>query len=238
MSNDAFRFNNAASAIEESARASAEEKQTGRIEAFSDGIFAIAATLLVLEVKIPADNITSGAALWSELGGNWSHYLAYLLGFFTILIMWMNHHMLFTYVRRSSHGLLIFNGLLLLVISFVPFPTALMAQYIDHLDTEMARVAMIVYSGVGIVIAIFYNLLWRHMSHNNRLINTTADPREVRAITRGYMFGPMFYLIGFLVAFVSAPASIIANLLLLVFFLLPGRVQGSLADKVARKTSG
>ena len=231
MSQDAFRFNDASPAAE----ANVTEKETGRIEAFSDGVFAIATTLLVLEVKVPEGDIKSGAELWSALAVQWPHYLAYVLGFISIVIMWMNHHMLFRYVRRSSHSLLIFNSLLLMAISFMPFPTALVAAHISPLDSEMARVAMIVYSGVGVLIAILYNFLWWSMSRNNRLINEEADPEEVRAVTQGYMLGPALYLVGFIMAFVSAPASIFVNFLLLAFFLLPGRTQGSLAANVTRK---
>src|SRR3954468_12640120 len=94
------------------------EKETGRIEAFSDGVFAIAATLLVLEITVPlqasGDPLKTVGELWEQLTHQWPHYLAYFMGFSTIVIMWINHHNLFRLIRRSTHGLLLWNSLLLL----------------------------------------------------------------------------------------------------------------------------
>ncbi|MEO8286645.1 MAG: TMEM175 family protein [Chloroflexota bacterium] len=204
------------------------ERETGRIEAFSDGVFAIATTLLVLEIKVPQD-VHNASELWGALLHQWPSYVAYLMGFSTIAIMWMNHHMLFRYIRRTSHWLLVLNSLLLLTISFLPFPTAMVAEYIKDTENGMAGVAMMVYSGTSVLIALFYNFLWWHMSHNNRLINKTADPAEVKALTRSYAFGPVVYMVALLLAIVSAQASLVLILLLALFFLLPGKVQGSLA---------
>jgi uncharacterized membrane protein len=94
-----------------------EEKETGRIEAFSDGVFAIAVTLPVLELRVPelAEEATNGE-LWSALLDHWPSYLAYLVSFATILIVWVNHHRLFTIIRRSDSRFLFLNGALLLAI--------------------------------------------------------------------------------------------------------------------------
>jgi uncharacterized membrane protein len=236
MSDDGFQFNDSEAIVEEIA----EEKETGRIEAFSDGVFAIAATLLILEIHVPTtqngDPWADATRLLDELGKQWPHYLAYFMGFSTIVIMWINHHSLFRLVRRSSHGLLLWNSLLLLVISVVPFPTALVADYLPSFGTT-AQVALAVYSGWGMVIALAYNGLWWHMSGGNRLINRKADPREVRAVTQSYFFGPILYLAGLLAALVFAPASLAVNLFLVIFFALPSRVQGSLAATVKRQGS-
>jgi uncharacterized membrane protein len=234
MADDGFQFNDSQGTVEEIE----EEKETGRIEAFSDGVFAIAATLLILEIHVPASPnggpLSDAKTLLDDLGAQWPHYLAYFMGFSTIVIMWINHHNLFRLVRRSSHGLLIWNSLLLLVISVVPFPTALVADYLPSFDAT-AQVALAVYSGWGIVIALAYNGLWWHMSSGNRLINRKADPREVRAVTQAYFFGPILYLAALLAALVSAQASVAINLFLVIFFSLPSRVQGTLAATVRRE---
>jgi len=236
MQNDETRFATTSAPIEQAE----EEKETGRIEAFSDGVFAIAATLLVLEIHVPlaanGDALSTVTELWNDLLHQWPHYLAYFMGFSTIVIMWINHHNLFRLIRRSTHGLLLWNSLLLLVISLVPFPTALLADYLSPLETDKARLVLLIYSGWGLVIALCYNFLWWYMSSNNRLINRTADPREVRAVTQSYFFGPILYLTALLAALVDAHVSLAVNLLLVTFFALPPRVAGSLAATVKRKT--
>lgn len=231
MTASEFGFNEAEAVVE-----AAEEKETGRIEAFSDGVFAIAVTLLVLEIRPPeGESITDGTKLWAALGHEWPHYLAFVLGFGFVAIMWMNHHMLFSYIRRSSHGLLLLNSLLLMMISFFPFPVALVAAHIGEPDSEMARVSMMVFSGVGILTALCFGFLWRHMSTNNRLINRRADSKEVQAVTQSYFFGPVLYTICLILAFFNAPASLVLHILIGIFFALPGKVQGSLAGKAKRK---
>jgi uncharacterized membrane protein len=216
----------------------AEEKETGRIEAFSDGVFAIATTLLVLNIQVPAlpngDPLADAGALLNALFHQWPRYLAYFLGFSTIVIMWINHHGLFRLVRRSSHGLLVLNSLLLLVISIVPFPTALVAEYMSPLDSDRARLTLGIYSAWGIIIALCYNALWWYMSAQNRLINRSADPIDVRSVTLSFFFGPLFYVAALVAAIWSAPISLAINLLIALFFALPSRVQGSLAATVKR----
>lgn len=236
MQNEEFGFNANPAVVEQAE----EEKETGRIEAFSDGVFAIAATLLVLEIRVPLDGsgdaLNTVTDLWNQLLHQWPHYLAYFLGFSTIVIMWINHHGLFRLIRRSMHGLLLWNSLLLLVISVVPFPTALVADYLSPLETDQARLVLVIYSGWGFVIALCYNFLWWYMSSNNRLISRNTDPRDVRAVTQAFFFGPILYLLGLFAAVFDAHVSLVINLGLVLFFALPPRLQGSLAGTVKRKT--
>ncbi len=197
----------------------AEARETARIEAFSDGVFAIAATLLVLDLKVPHD-AAGGPGLLRALAAGWPSYLAFVTSFAFIGIMWINHHRLFTLIRRSDNLLLVFNGLLLLGVTFVPFPTAVLAEYIPR---HGAYVAAAVYSGTYTVLAIFFNLLWHHASHENRLLDRKADPEMIEAITRGYRFGPLLYFVTFVLAFISVPASLAMNLALAIFFALPSQ---------------
>src|SRR5262249_23489677 len=99
--------------------------ETTRIEAFSDGVFAIAITLLILEIHVPPE-LTDGTHLWDVLLQQGASYIAYLAGFTTIGIMWINHHRLFNLIQRADNWLLVFNLLLLLAVSVVPFPTTLL----------------------------------------------------------------------------------------------------------------
>jgi uncharacterized membrane protein len=197
----------------------ATERETGRIEAFSDGVFAIAMTLLILDIKVPPiESLPEGGGLLTALLNLWPAYLAYVTSFATILIMWVNHHKLFKYITRTDHYFLLLNGLLLMWITIVPFPTALLSEYIQHPD---ATVAAAVFGGTYLLIAIAFNLLWRYASHNNRLLDKRSDPRFVQSITNQYAFGPIFYAISFALVFVSVPLSLAMNLALALFFAIP-----------------
>ena len=107
------------------------ERETSRLEAFSDGVFAIAITLLVLEVKVPKlEGGATSSALARALLDQWPSYLALVTSFFTLLIMWVHHHLVFRQVHRADVRLLFVNGILLLFISVTPFPTAVVAEYL------------------------------------------------------------------------------------------------------------
>lgn len=214
-----------------------EEKETGRIEAFSDGIFGIAITLLILNIKVPkAADIRGHATLLQALGAQWPAYLSYLNSFLTVLIMWMNHHKLFRHIRRSDHLFLLFNGLLLMGVTIVPFPTALLAEYIN---TPEARPAAAIYSGTYLVTAILYYVLWHYAARGHRLLARDHDRENVAAIWRQYRYGPLLYLIAFLLAFVSVWASVGMCAALAIFFALPGvnktsAIRQSLDESVER----
>ena len=196
-----------------------DHKETGRVEAFSDGVFAIASTLLVLDIKVPA-GIQAGPHLLRALVDQWPGYLAFVTSFATIGIMWINHHRLFTLIRRTDHSLLVLNALLLLGITFVPFPTALLAAYVGK-PGETA--AALVYTGTFTVVAVIFNVFWRYAAHGHRLLDRRASPEAVRAITRAYAWGPPVYFLSFCVAAVSVGASLAMTVALAVFFALPDR---------------
>jgi uncharacterized membrane protein len=132
------------------------EKETSRLEAFSDGVFAIAITLLVLELKVPhaaAGKEQTAFALGEKLLREWPSYLALSTSFFTILIMWVHHHLLFKLVRKVDAKLLFANGFLLLLVSVVPFPTAVVAEY---LATPEAPAASEFYADVFVLISMHF----------------------------------------------------------------------------------
>ncbi len=196
-------------------------KETARIEAFSDGVFAIAITLLVLDLKVPHDLPEMTGLFWALLN-QWPAYLAFVTSFATIGVMWVNHNRLFALIKRSDHSLLLLNGLLLLFVTFVPFPTAIVAEYVQGRDQH---VAAMVYSGTFTVLAIVFNLLWRYASYKNRLLDRRADPHAVGEITWAYSFGPPLYLVSFVFAFINVAASLAVTIALAIFFALPPRTQ-------------
>lgn len=193
--------------------------ETGRVEAFSDGVFAIAITLLILDLKVPPPQ---SGHLAHALARQWPTYFAFLISFAFIGIMWVNHHRLFNHIRKSDNGLLFLNLLLLLGITGVPFPTALLAAHLGGADR---RTAAAVFNGFYVVIAIFFNVLWRHAVRRNLLDAHTLESAE--SISRQYAVGPISYLICFGLTWVSVPLSLAVNIALAVFFAIPAKVRQS-----------
>src|SRR5215831_83117 len=133
-------------------------KELQRIEAFSDGVFAIACTLLVLEFKVPHVTDRSGpGSLWPSLKAVWPSFVAYILSFFSILVAWAGHHRALNALVGSSKAFLYANGFLLLTITFIPFPTAVLAEYIN---TPQANIAVMFYSGAWLVSNVGFNVWW------------------------------------------------------------------------------
>ena len=211
-----------------------EEKETGRLEAFSDGVFAVAITLLVLNIKIPGadvspDHLPDDIHLWQMLLKELPMLAAYATSFATIGVMWINHHRLYSHIKRTNTVLMLLNLLLLLIIVFIPVPTALLAEYVAYPTDH--HVAAIIYSATNVVLAICFNLLWRYASYHNRFLGKNVDTRAVAAINRQYLFGPLVYLIAFILALFNTPASIILNFLIALFFALPPRLPRSLSEQ-------
>ncbi len=135
--------------------------------------------------------------------------------------MWVQHHRILRLVRTIDYPFLYWNGFLLLTISFVPFPTALLAGHLASPGSAMAAAA--VYAGTFVAVALAFTGVWRHMRRHPRLLFATADPDELEGISRQYRFGPLLYLIAFGLAFVSPAASIAACLAMAIFFAFAGR---------------
>jgi len=199
-----------------------EEKETGRIEAFSDGVFAIAITLLILDIKVPhMRDLTSAGGLVQALLGLWPAYIAYLISFATILIIWVNHHRIFNYIKRSDDAFLFLNGFLLFLVVFIPFPTALLSEY---LTSQYAHIVSAIYSGTFLMVAVALQLLWRHAAKDKRLISRNADHCFISNISKQYRYGPPLYLLALMLSFIWAPASIAMCFLLAVFFSIAGAI--------------
>ncbi len=192
--------------------------ETGRVEAFSDGVFAIAITLLIIEVHVPgrADAETLGRELLSL----WPSYLGYLTSFLTIGVMWINHHYVFSLIDRVDRTMLLLNTTLLLMIAFVPFPTAVLAQFVE---TDGARAAAVLYGATLTLTAFNFFAWWRYASADRRLIAEHVPGDVVEDITRAYLPGTLLYggamLVGFLEPWVSAAL----YLAIAVFYALPLR---------------
>jgi uncharacterized membrane protein len=194
-----------------------EEKETGRIEAFSDGVFAIAITLLVLELKVPHLPEDAGrGALAAALLRQWPSYLAFVTSFFTILIMWANHHAIFNLVHKTDAEFLFANGFLLLLVTVVPFPTALLAEY---LTKPGAPVAAAVYAGTFVVAGLAYNVLWRSAIRGRRLLKSHVREETLQDMTRRYRIGVPLYLAATAAAFVSVAVTVAICVGLWIFWI-------------------
>jgi uncharacterized membrane protein len=189
-----------------------KEAGTARIEAFSDGIFAIAATLLVLEIGVRSP---TGARLGHELLRIWPSYLAYVTSFLTIGIIWINHHHNMRAIGHADRTFMFVNLLLLLDVAFIPFPTKLVA---DYLQGPGERPAVIAYAATLLVMAVLYTIWWSYARSGRRLIDPNVEEAELRAIDRGFAPGIPLYLVVFVLAFLSPLAAVILTLLLAAFY--------------------
>jgi uncharacterized membrane protein len=149
-------------------------------------------------------------------------YLAYVTSFATILIMWVNHHQLLKCVQRVDHLLLMLNGLLLLFVTVLPFPTSLVAVYLRH---PGGRTAGVVYAGVMIAIAIAFNGLWQYILRQPGIRDPHLSRAYLSRITRQYNLGGSAYLIALLLAFFSVVGCLLVNLGLAILFSLPSPIR-------------
>jgi len=176
------------------------------LEAFSDGVFAIAITLLVLELKVPELGTAGGsaAALGKALWQQWPSYVGLVTSFFTILIMWVHHHAILRNVCRTDAWLHFANGCLLLGITFVPYPTSVLASY---LETPAAKMAAGFYAATFVFIAICFYLFIR-AAFRKPLLSSTASEEFIAKTCHNYMFGPPLYLLATLAAVVNERLSL------------------------------
>jgi uncharacterized membrane protein len=187
--------------------------ETGRVEAFSDGVFAIAITLLILAVGI--EQALAEGKLSEQLLDLWPAYLAYAASFVTIGIMWVNHHLVFRQFARVDRPLLLLNVLLLMLIAFVPFPTRVVADFAQSTDQDRQAAALL-YGITMTTTAILFFSVWIYGSRN--LLRPDADRREVTGITRSYLPGAPTYATATLLAFVSSIASLVMFGAIAIFY--------------------
>jgi uncharacterized membrane protein len=188
--------------------------ETARIEAFSDGVFAVAITLLIFQIRVPPQAPPGG--LRTALMHLRPSYLAFIASFMTIGVMWLNHHRLFSLIAKKDDGLIVFNLLLLMVVTWLPFPTALVAEHLAGPHDDQ-RTAAVVYSSSLLVMSIVFNVMWRYAVR----IGAVADHTNKDGITRQYAIGPLMYLVLLGIAFYSADWCLVISALYALYFALP-----------------
>ncbi|HNS03166.1 MAG TPA: TMEM175 family protein [Anaerolineae bacterium] len=189
---------------------------TNRIEAFSDGVFAIAITLLVLEFKIPAIE-TLGLGLLRL----WPSYLAYAMSFIVVGAIWINHHTMFDWIVRADQKLLLLNTLHLMFIAFLPFPTAVLAEAFHTSSSQ--DVATAFYAGTLTLIGVLATAMWRYAASQRELLDPAVSPEQAKAIEKRFLIGPIGYGVATILAFINPWLSIALFIGINAFYLWPRR---------------
>ena len=199
------------------------DEGTTRIETFSDGVFAIAITLLILEVRL--QHVGSEGSLSTSLITLWPYYLAFALSFFVILVTWIAPHDLMRLVRPTTRPLQLANGLALFYVTFIPFPTAVLAAHLDGADI---RTAVAFYCGTFVMGSFAFNLLVETIVRGN-LLRPDVDAQTIARLRRGYHITFMVYLSATFLALVAPWVALVVNVgvRLLVLSALPVRAVAS-----------
>ena len=190
----------------------------GRLEAFSDGVFAIVITLLILDIKVPTGE---HGHLGHALGQQWPQYVAYLSSFLIVGIVWLNHHATVNLLALTTHRLQVLNLLLLLTVSVLPWPTALLAEYTRDGTAGDQRIAVLIYGLSSSAMSFAFNALWRYLKAHPELHkpHVTATMLEVR--NRRYNLGIAAYPVATAIGLLSVPVFLALMIALAIVYLLP-----------------
>ena len=200
-------------------------KETTRMETFSDGVFAIAITLLILEIHVP-DVVPGETLLHILLYHEWASFLALLIGFFTILICWINHHYMFTMIYRSNSKLLLINGFKLLIVTLTPFATALLAK---HIETDWGPSAIKIYAFNFALMGLAMAGIWCYAHYMGF---AKAVSTHVLRVTRWYyIFAAVLSSLIWIVSYVSIVASLFLFVVMFLFFVFPEKMVAFLIRK-------
>jgi uncharacterized membrane protein len=190
---------------------------TARLETFSDGVLAIAATLLILDVH------ATGSPLGHELVHIWPKYAAYALSFTVIGIIWVNHHTVIGQLGHVDRRFLFINVFFLMVVAFLPFPTQLVADTLKNGGAD-ARAAAVAYGVTCTLMAVSFNVMWFYAIRQGRLLRPDADSKTVANITRSFRPGIPIYAASTLVAIASPAASVALFGALALFYVFEGSI--------------
>ena len=196
-----------------------EEKQTTRLEAFSDGVFAIAITLLILEIKLPGAEDLKTENLSTYLLHQWPKYFAYIFSFMVLGVYWTNHHYLYKLYMRTDHWFNMLNVLFLMTIAFLPFPSAILGEYIhepEHFGPAVRFYAL----GISMP-AVVWLVSWLYASHKKRLIDHRLSEPFIKVLTRQFILSNLLYVVAIVLSFYYPGASLALIIFLNLLYLLP-----------------
>jgi uncharacterized membrane protein len=195
------------------------QKETLRIETFSDGVFCIAVTLLSIEIGVELHGDVTNAGLQHALLGKWPICLAYVISFINVLLAWIGHHGLFKMLRQSDNSIMITNGLLLMLVALVPFPTKTLGEY---LITDALQAAVIFYTGYFVLISLAFRLLWYAASRKKDLLIQDITVKQIKQTTRNENIGFICNSIIFGVAFINPWAALILSFAMWFYWIVFG----------------
>jgi uncharacterized membrane protein len=199
-----------------------DERGTSRLEAFSDGVIAVAITLLVLDIHVPTQgDLANSDLLYWLFTKQWPYLLGYVTSFLLIGIYWANHHQMFKYIKRTDHFFLMINIVFLMSIVFIPFTTSLITGAMARSDVGYKHEAALIYSASLLLAGLTYNAIWWYSAHKHRLLATNLSPHFVRRLRWSYLTGVPLYLLSMLLSLVSVEASIALYILIAVIYVLP-----------------
>jgi uncharacterized membrane protein len=186
-----------------------------RVEAFSDGIFAIIITLLVLEIKVPhIENHNSITDLMGALKLLLPKFFSWLISFFTVAVIWVNHHKIFKQISKLDNGIFWWNAVLLLWTSFIPFPTAVLGDYPNN------QVSFVFYGLIMALMALSFTLMRFYAIRNPNVLDATVNQEAFKKGTRySIIFGPVMYLAGIAMSFFNPYLSFAVYLAIPVYFI-------------------
>ncbi|TDU90689.1 putative membrane protein [Kribbella voronezhensis] len=189
--------------------------KTARLEAFSDGVFAIAITLLIIEIKVPEDT----SHLLTKLGELWPSYLGFVISFLVIGLIWANHHAMFDHIVTADRTLLFLNTVLLMLVVFIPFSAGVLAAAFRTGESE--RTSVVLYGVVLVAGGIPFNAIWEYARRNHRLLGPSITPAEAKRIARRFYLGPVLYGVGTLLGALVPALGIAVFALLIPYYWLP-----------------
>jgi uncharacterized membrane protein len=206
----------------------------GRLEAFSDGVLAIAITLLTLDLPVPSpgDAYVRQHGLWAALGQDWPKLAAYVVSFAIIGIIWVNHHGLMSRVAIVDRTLLFINLLLLLFVAAIPWVTGLFAEYLKEGGTD-SHIAAAIFSLNQLCMGLAFYGLWLWVLRDASRLHESIDPRVAKSQSRRFGYGILIYLVAIGVAFISAPATLAFHGAVAVYYVVDQLPRGSNATAAA-----
>ncbi|HEU5168739.1 MAG TPA: TMEM175 family protein [Chitinophagaceae bacterium] len=192
------------------------QKETLRIETFSDGVFCIAVTLLSIEIGVEVHGAVTNKELTHALLAKWPLYLAYVISFINVLLAWIGHHSLFKMLHQSDNSIMITNGLLMMLVALVPFPTKTLGEF---LLTGGFKTAVIFYTAYFVLISIAFRLLWYAATRKAGILMHGVTEKQIKLTTRNENIGLLCNTIIFAVAFINPWLALAFSFVMWVYWL-------------------